>query len=164
FALHVGGVTVDIFVEPAFGYLSEQSSSRGTVTNRIRVALDRLLAGADGRNTLVWAHNLGIARNLILTRELVRACERRGVTLVAHHHDWWFDNRWLRWPEMRRFGFRTLAVAARTIFPETARVRHVTINRADARVLQHHFGKRVASWLPNLTPRDSAPEPLRVQA
>jgi glycosyltransferase involved in cell wall biosynthesis len=162
FEHHLGATPVEFFIEPAFGYLSEQRATAPALTLRIRVALDRLLAGANGDNTILWAHNLGIARNLVLTRELVHACEQRGITLVAHHHDWWFDNRWLRWPEMRRFGARTLAAAASTVFPEAPHVHHFTINQADARVLRRHFGRRGA-WLPNLTERGAPPAPDRVK-
>jgi glycosyltransferase involved in cell wall biosynthesis len=163
FEKHVGEASVKFVVDPAFGYLSERRATRRTLLPRIRAALDRLMEDACAENIIVWAHNLGIARNLILTRELVAACERHGVTLVAHHHDWWFDNRWMRWPEMRRFGTRTLTAAAKIVFPKSRRIRHVTINHADARVLQHHFGKRVA-WLPNLTERGASPPPTRVEA
>jgi glycosyltransferase involved in cell wall biosynthesis len=150
FRQQLGGMPVEFFIEPAFGYLSEQRGTKPALIRRIRMSLDRLLAGASGDDTIVWAHNLGIARNLLLTRELTCACEHRGVTLLAHHHDWWFDNRWLRWPEMRRFGTRTLAATASAVFPAAAHVRHFTINQADTRVLQRRFGKRVA-WMPNLT-------------
>lgn len=163
FGKHLGDTPVEFFTERGFSYLSEQRTTAKTLTRRIRRALDRLLAGATAQNTIVWAHNLGIARNLLLTRELTRACERRGVTLVAHHHDWWFDNRWLRWPEMRRFGTRTLSAAAGTVLPAANRVRHLTINHADAQVLQRHLGQRVA-WLPNLTERAGAPKPQRTRA
>src|SRR5439155_11054723 len=84
------------------------------------------------------------------TRALTRICAAQGIPLVAHHHDWWFDNRWLRWLEMRRAGFRTLRAAAWTIFPPAAQVRHVAINQADAEILRRHFAER-AGWLPNLT-------------
>jgi glycosyltransferase involved in cell wall biosynthesis len=163
FARLLGEASVEFFTEPAFGYLSEQRGNAKALSYRIRTALDRLLDGAAANNTIVWAHNLGIARNLLLTRELVGACTRRNITLVAHHHDWWFDNRWLRWPEMRRFGTRTLASAAGTVFPEAAQVRHLAISEADARILRRHLGKRVG-WLPNLAERMTAPAPRRVQA
>ena len=149
---HVGDTPVEFFIEPAFGYLSERRAARQTLTRRIRAALDRLMSGANATNTIVWAHNLGIARNLILTGELVKVCERRSITLMAHHHDWWFDNRWIRWPEMRRYGTRTLAAAASAVFPAARHVRHFTINQADACVLQRPLGRRVA-WLPNLAER-----------
>ena len=102
----------------------------------VRAAFSRVFAHASANNCLVWAHNLGIGRNLLLTRELTRVCAARGIPLVAHHHDWWFDNRWLRWLEMRRAGFPTLRAAAGTIFPPAAVVRHVAINQADAAILR----------------------------
>src|SRR5207249_906128 len=110
----------------------------------------------------VWAHNLGIARNLLLTRELVRATAARRITLVAHHHDWWFDNRWFRWSEMRRLGFRTLGGSARTIFPAADNVRHVAINHSDAEVLRRHFPRR-AAWLPNFIDIGSVSAPARAR-
>jgi hypothetical protein len=152
FQASLGQTVLDLVCEPAFGYLSEQKLRPATTRRRIRTALNKLLTDATSDNCLVWAHNLGIGRNLLLTRELVLACSGRGVSLLAHHHDWWFDNRWLRWSEMRRCGARTLTETAKTIFPAVANLYHLTINRSDARVLQRHFPGRVA-WLPNLTER-----------
>jgi glycosyltransferase involved in cell wall biosynthesis len=142
-------VPVEFFVETSFNYLSEQRSSAERLARQIHDAIERLLTGAEARSCLVWTHNPGIGRNLLLMRELVRATAARHVPLIAHHHDWWFDNRWLRRPEMFRFGFRTLSAPARTIFPAGAHVRHVAINSSDARLLQRHFSGR-AAWLPNL--------------
>jgi hypothetical protein len=86
-----------------------------------------------------------------------RPCRNeRRVPLVAHHHDWWFDNRWRRWPEMRRSGFPTLASVARTIVPSSPGVRHLTINHSDVAQLEPHLGSR-AMWLPNLAERVPPP-------
>jgi hypothetical protein len=82
---------------------------------------------------------------------------------VSHHHDWWFDNRWARWPEMRRFGFRTLAAPAHAVFPEAKNIIHAAINHADATVLLRHFGNR-ALWLPNLTEPVPPPPAATVRA
>jgi len=143
---------VEFFVEPAFGYFSEQDRTTAAMRGQIQRSLQRLL---DPRAVgVVWAHNLGLARNLLLTSELIRVCDERRLPLLAHHHDWWFDNRAQRWLEVRRAGFRTLRHAATAVFG-SARTRHVAINQADAGVLQKHFGARGA-WLPNLTER--APE------
>ena len=161
FVHQLDGTSVEFFVERAFGYLSEQRATVPELTKRIRLGLDCLLKGSENERSICWAHNLGVGRNLIFTRELSRACERRGLPLLAHHHDWWFDNRWLRWPQMRRFGCRTLMTAARTVFPPATHIRHLTINQADARLLKRHFGKRVA-WLPNLTENSALPSPARV--
>jgi glycosyltransferase involved in cell wall biosynthesis len=162
FEKQLGGLPVAVFIEHAFNYVSEQRADVDGVRRKLRRALVKLLAESDAANCLVWAHNLGVARNLILTRELVRACDERGVPLIAHHHDWWFDNRWLRWPEMKRFGVRTLESAARTIFPTSPRVRHISINHADALILERHFDKR-AGWLPNLTGRTDPPARARLR-
>jgi glycosyltransferase involved in cell wall biosynthesis len=150
FSLQLPGVPVEVFVERSFNYLSEQRASPQRITAHIRRALETVFADAHAGNCLVWAHNLGVGRNLLLARELASACAARDLPLVSHHHDWWFDNRWARWPEMRRFGFRSLAAPARAVFPEQGRVVHAAINHADAAVLSRHFGK-ASFWLPNLT-------------
>ena len=153
-------VPCGFFIEPAFGYASEQTGPDG-LGQRIRAALGRLFA--DREPAIVWAHNLAIARNLSLARELSRACAARGFPMIAHHHDWWFDNRWLRWPEMQRAGFRTLNEVARTLFPITGNVRFAAINRADANLLRRHFGAR-AGWLPNPVARPALPSASRVRS
>jgi glycosyltransferase involved in cell wall biosynthesis len=160
FRRRLASTPIEIFVAPTFRYTSEQTW-RPTLAGRIRRALERLLASAEP--ALVWAHNLSVGRNFALARELVRACDMHGHTIVLHHHDWWFDHRWRRWPEMRRLGIRTLREAARIIFPTKPCVRIATINRADASVLQRHFGKR-AAWLPNLAERAPVPSAARVRA
>lgn len=157
------GTRLEWFIEPSFGYFSEQQIPAGQLTRKIRASLQSLFEGAERSQTVVWAHNLGIARNLPLARELGRACEAHGITLLAHHHDWWFDNRWLRWPEIQRCGFRSLASAARAVFPQARQVRHCTINKADAAILERHLGRRVF-WLPNLSEAEPAPSPDRIQA
>ena len=111
---------------------------------------------------LVWVHNPGLGRNLIVPAELKRVAAERDLPMIFHHHDWWFDNRWARWPEMQRTGFPTLEHVAETILPTCASVRHAGINQSDARVLRRHFGKR-AGWVPNLAAPDVLPEAARVR-
>lgn len=163
FTRQLPGVPVEVLVEPSFNYLSEQRGSPQRITVRLRQALNKLFVDSEAGNCLVWAHNLGVGRNLLLTRELTAACAERDLPLVAHHHDWWFDNRWVRWPEMRRFGFRTLAAPARVVFPPSGNALHVAINHADAAILSRHFGKR-ARWLPNLTEPAPPPPAARVRS
>jgi glycosyltransferase involved in cell wall biosynthesis len=153
---------VEFFIEPAFNYLSEQALAAAQVQGRVRAALKTLFAGMQRKNALIWAHNLGIARNVLLTREVTRTCAIRKLSLVLHHHDWWFDNRWLRWREMRRFGFRTLTSVARAIFPAARSVHHLAINRSDAIHLRHGFPES-AGWLPNITECTMPPSVARVR-
>ncbi|MHB1308711.1 MAG: glycosyltransferase family protein, partial [Limisphaerales bacterium] len=95
-------------------------------------------------------------RNLLLNRALIGECEARGVALMLHHHDWWFENRWQRWPEMRASGFRTLTAVARAILPTDSTVRHLAINQMDTAVLKRHFDGQ-AEWMPNLAEPGTAP-------
>jgi hypothetical protein len=159
----MAAVKVGFFVDPALGYFSEQNRTLARRRQAVQQALQRLFDSATAKDTVVWAHNLGLGRNLLVTAELVSACERRGIRLGVHHHDWWFDNRWARWPEIQAAGFRTLAAAASVVFPAAKQVRHFTINQADARVLRSHLGKRV-TWLPNLTERPPKPAATCIRA
>jgi len=143
-----GAVPVNLAIEPALGYVSEHRRPPVSAARRIRAALARILAGMTPGGALVWAHNLGLGRNLLLAEALPVACAAQGVPLVLHQHDWWFDNRWARWPEMRRSGFRTLAAVAAAILPARSGVRHAAINQADAAMLGRFLG-RSAGWLPN---------------
>jgi glycosyltransferase involved in cell wall biosynthesis len=163
FVRQLPGIPVEVFVEPSFNYLSEQRRSPRHIAAQIRHGFEKLLANANAGNCLVWAHNLGVGRNLLLARELVSACAARDIPLVSHHHDWWFDNRWERWPEMRRAGLRTLATTARAVFPEQGQIIHTAINHADAAILSRHFGN-AALWLPNLSEPASSPSTARVRA
>lgn len=142
---------LQIAVEPAFRYISEQRITAAETKQRIQRTIAELLGAADPGSIIVWAHNLGVARNLILASELGDYCERLNIPLLAHHHDWWFDNRWMRWPEMRASGFGTLSSTARTVFPVSPSIRHAAINQADAAILRRHFGPG-ATWMPNLSP------------
>ena len=157
----MAGTPVEFFVEPAFNYVSEQERPADQISRRIRNALRSILSG-NSSDCLVWAHNLGVGRNLLLARELGRACLEHDIPLIAHHHDWWFDNRWFRWSEARRCGFRELRAVAETVFPPIPNSRHVAINQADVRVLRRHLRKGSACWLPNLA--DPAPRPSEARA
>ncbi len=155
-------VKVKIVILPAFSYFSEQQASGEDLPLLLESGLDLLLQGSDPANCLIWAHNMGLGRNLVLTRGLARRCAELRIPLLLHHHDWWFDNRWQRWPEFRSCGFRTLDSVAAAVFPVADTIRHITINREDAGMLQKHFGRRV-QWLPNPVAPASPPTPARLR-
>jgi len=144
----LAGITVESATHPAFGYSSECGLSAGEIHAAARGAIRDILRSAGSGDCCVWAHNLALARNPQLTGAIVAETAALGVALIAHHHDWWFDNRWRRWPELRRAGFRSPDAVARLVLPHLPNVRHVAINRADFAPLRHHFGK-AAHWLPN---------------
>lgn len=151
-----------ITTNAALGYVSEQKTAPARIHAQISATLKTILADATPANCLVWAHNLGIGRNLLLTDELARACAARGITLISHHHDWWFDNRWLRWPEIRRTGFPTLKSLAQAIFPQNPALRHAAINHEEAALLARHLPD-TSAWGPNLATRQTPPKAPRVQ-
>lgn len=157
------GTRVECGIDPALGYLAEQRPARRLVEQRIRNFLAGRLGEVEAQRTVVWAHNQGLARNLLLTRELVKECARRDLPLVLHHHDWWFDNRWRRWPEVRGNGFKSIPEVAQTVFAHQPNVRHAVINRADHAILQRHLGPQ-CGWMPNLMPQASPPKKAAVQA
>lgn len=154
---------VHFFCEPAFRYLTEQRSSAEVIRVRVLSALERLAAKFPPAETLIWAQNLGLARNLILSDELAKFSTRHRSSLLSHHHDLWFENRWARWNEMRACGFRSLSAVARASFAAKARVCHVTINKLDYAVLSKHFGSQ-AKCLPNLAQRGRRPASARIRA
>jgi glycosyltransferase involved in cell wall biosynthesis len=157
-------IRISFSTSACVGYRAELRRTPAAVTRALRRTLADLLGPPEGKaDTVVWAHNLGLGRNLLLARELVRACTRRNVRLLSHHHDWWFDNRWQRWPEIRASGFRTLRSVEAVVFSRAVGVRHATINRADHRILSGALGVR-AGWLPNLVIRTAAPAAVAVDA
>lgn len=145
-------VALDFFREPAFHYFSESRVRPETLRGRIRSALDRLLPADQAEETVVWAHNLGLARNLILADELRKITKDRSLRLLSHHHDFWFENRWARWTEMQACGFRTLPDIARAVFALASRQGQATINRLDQSVLDREIPGRTF-WMPNLVAR-----------
>ena len=161
-ALRIAGVSVRVVVEAALGYVAEQRSAPAVRRRRIRRCVGRLLEETTAEGCVVWQHNPSLARNPEVTRVLAKACASAGVPLVLHHHDWWFDNRWARWDEMRASGLRHLPAIARTVLPAGGHVRHATINQADAAVLSRWFPGQVG-WLPNPVSRGVLPSPGTVR-
>ena len=156
FAEALSPIPVTGAFDRALGYWSEQRTRAGAMRRQIRGLLDPLVTGEG--ECVVWAHNQGLGRNLILTQELQQLCAERRVKLVLHHHDWWFDNRWQRWTEMQAAGFRRLNSVAEVILGATPNVRHVAINRTDARILETQL-QRQAGWLPNPAETGSPTKP-----
>jgi glycosyltransferase involved in cell wall biosynthesis len=155
----LGDVSLRISIEPSFRYLAEQRASAESVRARLTSSMDSLLRDADA----AWIHNPALGRNPILSDVLAREAARRNIPVVFHHHDFWFENRWARWPEMRAAGYPTLDAAARAFFPTQSGIIHATINRLDHSILHREYGPR-AIWLPNPVARAGRPAPERVRA
>lgn len=159
----LGPLPVSVHIDPALAYVAERRRITPKARmHRLRRFFAQLFALLPPAQILVWAHNQSLGRNLALTGELTRAVVAHRARAVFHHHDWWFDNRWARWPEMRHTGGRTLAQVAATLLPTAPGCRHATINQADAAMLAAPFGRR-AAWLPNLANAVSPPAAAEIR-
>jgi glycosyltransferase involved in cell wall biosynthesis len=156
------GTLVEVVVRPAFGYASELALDEKTLRRRVREGVMELIEVGLRDRCVIWAHNLGLGRNLHLARELTFACHYGGAPLIMHHHDWWFENRWHHFATMRLSGFPTLPAVADAVLASSPRICHVAINRPDARVLQRHF-PGLAGWLPDPAEPEAPPPAERVQ-
>ncbi len=146
FSRSLGELPVTEFVAPCFGYVSEMKEQTKVLLEKLDGEVQRLLAGSEA---LVWFHNPGVGRNLPLAQCVQRAGTVHSLSLVMHQHDWWFDNRWSRWPEFEATGFSTLAATASALLSGNRSVHQVAINQSDTAILRRHLGNR-AAWLPNL--------------
>ena len=163
FRQRLHGPPVKVVVRPAFGYLSELALEGKSLGHRVVEGIVDLLGEVAHDGCLIWAHNLGLGRNLCLARALTATCHRVGVPLIAHHHDWWFENRWHHFAAMREPGFRKLDAVASAVLAASPRICHVAINRGDATVLEKHF-PGLAGWLPTPVEPEALPSAGRVAA
>lgn len=162
FRASLAPLVVEVRALAGVGYISEQRGNGAALVKKVASAVRALLGKKRGGDAFVWAHNLGLGRNLLLAHELSRASIARDIPLLMHQHDWWFDNRWQRWPELRRCGFRTLRSVAQAALPAGPQIAHATINREDTRLLSKHLPGRV-HWLPNLGQRGRAPSSAKLR-
>ncbi|MEI6280020.1 MAG: hypothetical protein WCQ16_11670 [Verrucomicrobiae bacterium] len=143
--------TARFAIHPALGYLDAGDFRPDLLRREIRRALEPNISA----DSFVWAHNLALGRNILLAEEVAARSAATGARLLSHHHDFWCDQRWARWPAMRARGFRTLDQVARAVFAAGARVVHAGINSGDVRLLAKHLP--CTAWLPN--PMDDADNP-----
>lgn len=155
----LGGVVLAVEVRPELRYWSELAPVPSDLEARLNRTCTNLLAAKGGDRAVLWVHNLALGRNAPLAAAWAQAAEQTGAVLLSHHHDFFFDNRWIRWPEMQASGLPDLDAAARVVFPSGRRTVHLAINRADYTLLAGGFGER-AVWLPNpvTSPRHGSAE------
>jgi hypothetical protein len=156
FRARLQGTPIKVLVVPAFGYVAELAWPAKRLEQGALDGAMELCRTIAREECLIWAHNLGLGRNLYLARELSFTCAVRGIPLVVHHHDWWFENRWHLVAGMQQPGFQKLDAVASAVLASARRICHAAINRADASVLEKHF-PGLAGWLPN--PVEPGPQP-----
>jgi glycosyltransferase involved in cell wall biosynthesis len=144
----LGGLPLQMEVRPEFLYWSEIAPVGEDFAAELGRTTTDLLVRCGGEDAVLWAHNLALGRNAPLAGAWTKAVAETGATFLLHHHDFFFDNRWIRWPEMQAAGLSSLDAAAGAVFPDGRRTAHLAINRADHQLLSAGFGAR-ALWLPN---------------
>ncbi|MGC8828697.1 MAG: hypothetical protein ACP5K7_00700 [Verrucomicrobiia bacterium] len=158
-------IELQLFAQPSFGYTSESGLTPDELKSNILTDINRLFKNLSKENSLIWFHNPALGRNFILTDEIIKAAIKKEITLIAHHHDWWFENRWQRYEEMQQCGYATLEHIARVTFPASTTIKHCAINFQDAAMLKKFLGAQ-SGWLPNpveIPRKPSANEILRVK-
>jgi len=139
-------VEIIIHVNACAGYFSEVRMAPASIAAELKTLFAEAIS--PNEETVVWAHNLGLARNLHLASELSRIASRPHTRLVSHHHDLWFENRWNRWPEFTECGVESLDAVADIVLSASARVCHAMINRRDFRSFRG-FPRTSVGWLAN---------------
>lgn len=137
--------SISTWVTQGLAYAAEHPLSEAEIARSLRNAFFQ------HQPDLVWSHNLSVGRNVMLGRSLGRICQDQGIPLLCHHHDWWVEHRWQRWPEMIAQGIGTLETAAQAVLPIGPRVWHACVNPRIAEILKAHFGSRV-QWICNPQP------------
>ncbi len=140
--------TTQVFVEPTAGYLAEfcgKNIDPKVVLRKLRESIREALHNARA----VWAHNLGLGRNILLAEALRKEAALAHVPVLAHHHDFFFDGRWGRWVEFEWAGFGTMEEALAALFLQGCQGLDVAVNRADAAFLSSPEEGAVCEWIPN---------------
>ncbi|MGC8742657.1 MAG: hypothetical protein ACP5T0_02105 [Verrucomicrobiia bacterium] len=141
-------INLELFVKPSFGYISESRLPPHQLKEQIASDINLLFKKLSRDNSLIWFHNPGLGRNIILTDEIFKTASKFSIPVLAHHHDWWFENRWQRYGEMQNCGFSTTDQIARAIFNTSPNIKHCAINFLDASILKRFLGAQ-SGWLPN---------------
>ena len=143
----LGKVPLVVEVHREFLYFSELSPPPEDLASRLEKICAGLLARG-GESAVLWVHNLALGRSVPVATGWARAASTSGAVFLSHHHDFFFDNRWIRWPEMCASGIADLDEAAAAVFPAGGRTAHLAINRSDHALLAGGFAER-AVWMPN---------------
>lgn len=158
----IKGKKLELFIRPSFGYISEQSCSISELKIAISKDISDLFCKQALKEPIIWFHNPAVGRNILLTDEIFQKSAELQMPLIAHHHDWWFENRWQRMDEMSQGGFDSLEKIARVYFNPSPNIKHCAINCFDYSLLKKHFPDNSA-WLPNPIESDLSLDETSIQ-
>lgn len=156
-------IPVEEIVWPSLGYAADHKDLGPESWKAIHTQLQSWTKSLGEEKLLLWTHNLSVGRNPSFARALGAMAAEHPAIQVWSCHDFWFDGRLQRWPEMQRAGATEPAIVSQWLFPEADRIRFACINQMDFRSLQAAVGWR-AGYLPNLAERFEPVEPERKAA
>lgn len=151
---------VSFISEAAFGYAAGWQGSPRELPGAALQAARRVALTPE---TLVVLENPALGRNVGVAQAWVGACHTAGARLLCRHHDFFFDARWERWPEIAAGGFAAWEDVLAAVFPTGPGVAHVSVSARDAAWL-HAAGlaesARESHWpnlaeVPDITPEET---------
>ncbi|MES2707423.1 MAG: hypothetical protein V4726_12570 [Verrucomicrobiota bacterium] len=159
-----GKIPLHWVADPEWAYGGEDFKTLSPAsTRRLWEFLKPPVRSGEGGRTVLWAHNLGIGRNIPLLRALPELCLAAGAELWLHHHDWWWDGRWERWRDWRAAGVTSLDEALAATVPVGPHIQHRCVNLADLPFLQNAAGA-AARWVGNPLPAFQRPAASEIRA
>lgn len=149
---------LDWLTEPWFAYASQWPGGPANHQAAVTAAAARLLRTLP-EPRVVLLENPAVGRHPLIGRAFAEACAATGALLLCHHHDFFLDGRWSRWPEWVACGLGSLKDALASALPAGPHVTHLAVSARDAAWLSRCVP---AMFSPNPVARPSAPSPQEI--
>ena len=151
-------VPIQWLTEPWLHYTSEWLQMPPPTPETLVTAATKLLHNLP-KPAVVLLQNPAVGRHPLIASTLAAACQATHTRLVCHHHDFFFDGRWSRWPEWQAAGLPSLPEAIAASIPSGPDIRHIAVSSKDATWLKT---RSPAAWCPN--PVEITPVPAEESA
>ena len=153
-------VPIQWITEPWLHYASERLQISPPTPETLVTAATKLLHHLP-KPAVVLLQNPAVGRHPLIASTLATACQATHTRLVCHHHDFFFDGRWSRWPEWQAAGVSSLHQAITASIPSGPDIRHIAVSSKDAAWLQ---SRSPAAWCPNPVKTTPVPAEESTQA
>lgn len=144
-------------VDPLLAYVAEWPEGPADRSAELEARAARMVRSLP-EPRMVLLENPAVGRHPLIGPAFAAACAAAGTPLVCHHHDFFFDGRWERWPEWTACGTRSLAQALAAAVPAGPGIHHLAVSARDAAWLARLARPETAALCPNPVVR-LAPRP-----
>lgn len=138
---------------PLLGYAASWPGGPADHRHELASIARRLVHGLGDQGAIIL-ENPAVGRHPFLAQAFATAAAELGTRLLCHHHDFFVDGRWARWPEWRACGLHTMEQAWDSMVPLDPTVSHAVVTRRDARWLAPD---RPVHFIPNHPPPPAPP-------